>query len=113
MSHCAATPLDDGDTVAGASSATLAFDEQDGSDCVARGTSVALFLGAGSVALAVDELAGGNGVVAKPSSVDLRLVAGSKAVARDGAARLPRRRWQTSAFRALCFGHFCFANRSG
>ena len=58
MSHCEVAPLDDGDTVAGASSATFAFDEPDGGDCVARKTSVALFLGAGSVALAVDELTG-------------------------------------------------------
>ena len=36
MSHCAATPLDDCNTVAGASSATLAFDEPDGVNCVAK-----------------------------------------------------------------------------
>ena len=60
MSHCAATPLDDGDAVAGAISATLAFDGPDGGDCVARWTSVALFLGAGAVALAVDALPGGE-----------------------------------------------------
>ena len=59
MSHCAATPLDDGDTVAGASSATLAFDEQDGCNYVARYTSVALLLRAGSVTLAVDQITGG------------------------------------------------------
>ena len=58
ISHCAATPLYDGDAVAGASSATLAFDGPDGGDCVARGTSVALFLGAGSVAKAVDWVIG-------------------------------------------------------
>ena len=60
MSHCEVTPLDDGDTVAGASSPTFAFDEPDGGDCVARKTSVTLFLGAGSVALAVDGLTGCN-----------------------------------------------------
>ena len=58
MSHCEVTPQDDGDTVAGASSATFAFDEPDGGEFVARNTSVALFLGAGSVALAVDGLTG-------------------------------------------------------